>query len=158
MADPNADVRERIVTAIQDYLELIRPEGRRGDTTLAHLAQALDQLVSTYYAAPDVSPDTVDSCAPCIDQRPYEESAAAAFPDLGWYAVAEPEGDMDQKVGLTIATSDLAEIAADLINVLWLFENASENDAIFDFRLGYQTHWGRHAHELRVYLHTMGAW
>lgn len=40
------------------------------------------------------------------------------------------------------------------MEVLWLFENADENDAIWDFRFGYQTHWGRHLHEMRVYLHS----
>jgi hypothetical protein len=59
---------------------------------------------------------------------------------------------------MSIAASDLAEIASDLSEVLWLFENASHNDAVWDFRFGYQSHWGRHLHEVRTYLHDLAAW
>ena len=66
----------------------------------------------------------------------------AAFPDLGWYALVDPEDGPEQEIGLSIAVGDLAEIPSDLLGVLWLFENASHNDAVWDFRFGYQTHWG----------------
>lgn len=59
---------------------------------------------------------------------------------------------------MSTAVGDLVEIAADLMEVLWLFDNASENDAIWQFRWGYRHHWGRHLHELRVYLHALAAW
>ena len=152
------NARDAISTAIGGFLSLIQPDQQAGKPTLAQLALALDQLVGTYYSTPDVGPDASDSAGPRTDEKLFEEGAAAAFPELGWYAIVDPEGDTCQQIGLGIASSDLAEIALDLNEVLWLFENASENDAIWQYRWGYQNHWGRHVHELRLYLHIMGAW
>lgn len=157
MTEPQ-NFREQIESAIRAYISTIRPGPKGEDARLSDLALVLDRLIAVYYLTPDVGPDAIDSEGPRTGEKLYAESAAAAFPELGWYALVDPEGDVDQQVGLSIANGDLAEIAVDLDEVLWLFEHASENDAIWQFRWGYQHHWGRHAHELRLYLHTRGAW
>lgn len=149
-------VRDDITGAIRCYLDVLA--GNDG-STLYDLAKALDQLVTTYHRVPNVEPDTTEaSAAPRPDERSLVEAATAAFPDLGWYALVDPEGDETQKIGMSIAVGDLAEIASDLLRVLWLFENASYNDAVWEFRFGYQGHWGRHLHEVRTYLHGLAAW
>lgn len=149
-------VRDNITTAVHRYLNVL--QGKQA-ATLYDLAKALDGLVATYHQVPDVEPDTSEgSAAPRIDERPIIDAATAAFPDLDWYALVDPEDGPDQEVGMSIAVGDLSEIAADLIEVLWLFENASHNDAVWEFRFGYQSHWGRHLHEIRTYLHGLAAW
>jgi hypothetical protein len=158
MTGPRSGAREHITSAIQHYLSLLQNRESDGVDRLAELARALDQLVMTYHATEDVGLDTEDHFGPRSDEQSYAEGAAAAFAELGWYALVEPDGDQDQEVGLSIATGDLAEIAVDLDEVLWLFDNASENDAIWQFRWGYQFHWGKHLHEIRVYLHSLAAW
>lgn len=148
-------MRDNITGAIQHYLDVI---AGRGGVTLHDLAKSLDGLVTAYHESPDVEPDTSDSSAPRVQENPIIEAAAATFPDLDWYALVEPDGGPDQEVGLSIAVGDLAEIAADLHEVLWLFENATQDDAVWQFRWGYQFHWGKHLHELRAYLHSLAAW
>ena len=157
MAEHHSDARERISSAIQHYLSMLESEENGGVDRLAGLARALDQLVMVYHGTEDVGPDT-ESVGPRGGERSYAEAAAATFPELGWYALVEPDRGTEQQVGLSVATGDLAEIAIDLEEVLWLFENASENDAVWQFRWGYQNHWGRHLHEIRVYLHSLAAW
>jgi hypothetical protein len=155
--DEAAQVARHIIsTAIHHYLNVL--QGRDG-ATLYDLAQALDGLVESYHQVPDVEPDTVEGlAAPRADEGPIFEAAQAAFPDLDWYALATPKNGPEQEVGMSMAVADLTEIAADLIEVLWLFENASHNDASWQFRFGYQSHWGWHLHEVRTYLHTLAAW
>lgn len=156
MTDTHRLVRDDISTAIRRYLDVL--EGTDG-ATLYDLAKALDGLVATYHRVPDVEPDTTEaSAAPRTDERRIIDAAMAAFPDVGWYALVDPQDGQDQQIGMSIAVSDLAEIASDLMEVLWLFENASHNDAVWEFRFGYQNHWGRHLHELRSYLHGLAAW
>jgi hypothetical protein len=156
MTTTEAEVRINISAAIRSYLDAL--EGK-GGATLSDLAKALDRLVTTYYETPDVEPDTTDaSAAPRVEESPISSAAAAAYPELDWYALVEPERGQDQQVGMSIAVGDLAEIAADLHEILWLFENASHNDAVWQFRWGYQFHWGRHLHEVRPYLHALAAW
>ena len=153
------DVRERIEAAIKAFLALLERKPDDALEGLGALARAMDELVSCYHSTPDVEPDTLDGPqAPRIDEAALSEKASAAFPDLDWYAIADPLDGLEQEVGMSIATADLAEIAGDLSEVLWLFENATENDAIWEFRFGYQAHWGRHLHELRPYLHSLSAW
>jgi hypothetical protein len=156
MRDSRRKVRDEISVSIRHYLDVL--EGAN-DCTLYDLAKALDELVATYHRVADVEPDTTEaSAAPRPDEKRIVDAATAKFPDLGWYALVDPEGAPDQQVGMSIAASDLAEIASDLMGVLWLFENGSHNDAVWDFRFGYQSHWGRHLHELRTYLHSLAAW
>lgn len=158
MTKAYVDARERITAAINGFLSVLQREPGESLEALGELARAMDQLVMCYHATPDVEPDTEGSEAPRVDEAPLIESASAAFPDLDWYALVEPDDGPDQQVGMSIAVGDLVEIAADLMEVLWLFDNASENDAIWQFRWGYRHHWGKHLHEVRVYLHALAAW
>ena len=157
MTDEQAAVRERIGTAIRDYLALLEPRDGVGNPSLYDLAKALDALVQVYHHTADVETDT-DDLGPRVEERSLLDKAAAAFPDLGLYALVEPDGGPDQLCGMSIATGDLAEIAVDLIEVLELFDLDRPNDAIWSFCWGYRFHWGRHLHELRVYLHALAAW
>ncbi len=158
MADTHPDARARITSAINEYLVVLQRKPVDNLRALGQLARAMDRLVMCYHDTLDVGPDTTDSEAPQVDEAQLIEVATAAFPDLGWYALVDPEDGPDQQVGMSIAVGDLVEVAADLMEVLWLFDNASENDAIWQFRWGYQNHWGRHLLELRVYLHALAAW
>lgn len=157
MTDEVSAVRERIIAAIKDYLSLLEPRGADQRPSSYDLAKALDALVQVYHQTPDVETDT-DDLGPRVEERPLLDKAAAAFPDLGYYALVEPEGGPDQHCGMSDAIGDLAEIAVDLIEVLELFDLDRPNDAIWSFRWGYQFHWGRHLHELRTYLHALSAW
>lgn len=149
-------IRARILAAIRRYLDVL---GGTGEPTLSDLAKALDSLVAVYHETSDVEPDTVDGPEPPkADENKVGAAAAAAFPELGWYALVDPERGLDQEIGLSIAIGDLTEIASDLLAVVWLFENASHNDALWDFRFGYKSHWGRHLHEVRSYIHALGEW
>ncbi|MFO6446438.1 DUF5063 domain-containing protein [Erythrobacter sp. NE805] len=149
--------RERIEAAIHRYLSLFEPENTA--STLRDVAMALDDLVRVYFNTPAVEPDTTDGfAAPRFDEAAFGRSAARFFErdDVIW--LIDPEGGPDQEAMCTFATSELAEIAADLAKVLWAFENCSEADAIWEFRFGYQAHWGDHLHRLRHYLHGLAAW
>ena len=158
MADTHFNARERITSAISEYLLVLQRKPVDSLKELGELARTMDRLVMCYHETPDVEPDTTGSEGPREDEASLIEVATAAFPDLGWYALVDPADGPDQQVGMSIAVGDLAEIAADLKEVLWLFDNASANDAVWQFRWGYQHHWGRHLHELRVYLHALAAW
>ena len=149
-------VRDKATKAINRYLDVL--QGKDG-ATLYELAKALDGLVAIYHQIPDVEPDTSEGPeAPRIEDRSLIDAEAAAFPDLQLFALVDPEMGPDQEVIMSMAMGNLAEIAADLTEVLWFFENASHNDAVWEFRFGYQTHWGRHLHEVRTYLHALAAW
>jgi hypothetical protein len=51
------------------------------------------------------------------------------------------------------AIDDLADLTLDMREVVWLAEHVGLDDAHWSFRLHY-FHWGRHARELALYLHS----
>lgn len=123
------------------------------------VAIALDELVAVYFGTSDVEPTTDrPTAAPSIDERDFASNAARFFDkeDVIW--LIDPEAGPDQEAMCAFATSELAEIANDLSQVLWEFENGTPGDAIWEFRFGYQAHWGDHLHRVRAYLHRQCAW
>lgn len=151
MTDPSAT---SMVTAINAYLRLLRERPDDESVRLAQLCEALDRLVIEYHLAPNVEPDTED-LAPSIPYEPLLARASASFPELGLYAHADPMEGLKQELGQGDAIDDLTDIARDLSGVLWQIEHGTINDAIWEFRFGYQTHWGIHLHQLRLYLHSI---
>lgn len=146
---------ESMVAAILEYLELLKDEPDNESVRLNRLAEALDRLVIEYHRAPDVEPDVMDVASPTVSYEPLAKRAAASFPELGLYGDVEPQDGLDQEISLGDAIDDLADIARDLTDVLWHLDNVGVNDAIWMFRFGYQTHWGRHLHDIRRYLHSV---
>ena len=51
------------------------------------------------------------------------------------------------------AIDDICDIVGDLQEVLWCFENTSENDALWHYEINFRSHWGRHLRDLQLYLH-----
>ncbi|WP_299295408.1 DUF5063 domain-containing protein [uncultured Erythrobacter sp.] len=119
----------------------------------------MDGLVQVYFETPDVEPLSENPTeAPGIDEAAFSRNAARFFEgdDVIW--LVDSKGGHDQDPVCTFATSELAEIANDLTKVLWEFKNGAEADAIWEFRFGYQSHWGDHLHRVRHYLHGLAAW
>jgi len=160
MSDASLDRTSPIVVSVNDYLSLINTPPQETQTRLRKLAEALDTLVWTYNGTSDVDADDNGLDAPKVDYRSIYESVGAAFPELGYYAQVDPIEGLEQSIGLADAIDDLADIAKDLKEVLWHVEHNTASNAIWEFRFGYQTHWGTHLHRLRGYLHTstIAAW
>ncbi len=121
--------------------------------TLEELVRALDALAMAYHAVdPDAFFDT--DVMPPDRRHGLRETIAARFPSFGYYAVANPLLVIDEKPGVGDAIDDLEDIAADLEGVVWRWENTDPEDAAWSYRFDYETHWGKHLHELRAYLHA----
>jgi Domain of unknown function (DUF5063) len=118
------------------------------------LAQALDELAMAYHETPDCEPADDDGDPPKSDYNERCRALAERFSDLGNYAVADPVEPLNDKPLVGDAIDDLADIVADLEEVVWRFENLGANDAHWYFKMLYQIHWGRHLRELSLYLHA----
>ncbi|MEP3226591.1 MAG: DUF5063 domain-containing protein [Parasphingorhabdus sp.] len=144
-----------IEASINGFLSLLSGTSKDSDGRLAKLAMALDSLVWAYNHSSDVEPDTDDVDNPQSDYDLLAKRASEVFPELGYYCDVDPDESIEQKIGVGDAIDDIADIARDLSEVLWLKQNVSENEAVWMFRFGYESHWGRHLHDLRRYLHVV---
>jgi hypothetical protein len=50
---------------------------------------------------------------------------------------------------------DILDIARDLTEIIWRYENTSKDDVLWHFEFLFRAHWGRHLRSLQVYLHDL---
>ena len=154
----STDQAEIIEGACNGYLDLLRLAPAEPHERQTRLAEAMDRLCAAYNQTDDVEPDTEEVDSPRADPKQFCDQASASFPELGFYRDVDPLEDFDQAVGQGWGLDDLADIAVDLTEVLWLLAQHRISDAIWQFRWGYQNHWGHHLHDLRRYLHKLLYW
>jgi hypothetical protein len=150
-----AAIIESASRAYLAYLQAAPTEVRERQTGLAAV---LDDLCVAYNKTRDVEPETMELDSPRADLKRIGERTAPSFPELGFYAEVDPLQGQDQQVGQGWALDDLMDIATDLAEVLWFLDQRRIDDAIWQFRWGYQNHWGDHLHGLRRFLHKSLYW
>lgn len=122
-----------------------------------NIGELMDLLISLYSIGlqlPFVEPDTIE--------RGYSEQSDAHVDDLqdfkidfpSTYAlVYEPYGDNKTVVG--DLHDDFLDIVQGLSAGIKEYENGCINNAIFDWKLGLDTHWGKHLVDALVALHYL---
>jgi Domain of unknown function (DUF5063) len=143
-----------IRSAIEVYLSLIDGQAKTDLIDLKRLAVALDRLVLEYNISEGLEPSDSEADPPADLSNDLYKRAGASFPELGPYPYADPTDDPGAESYVADAIDDLADIARDLLDVLWYFDQGRFEDGIWQFRFGYQYHWGMHLHRLRVLLHS----
>lgn len=118
------------------------------------LARALDELAMTYHEAPEGDPVNDVTMSRSNDYQERYAKLRKRFPEYGYYAVSDPTGPIDEDRMVGDAIDDLADIAGDLEEIVWRFENYGADDAHWHFRFHFEVHWGRHLRELSQYLHA----
>jgi hypothetical protein len=139
------------IAAARSFLKLLHdgatPSSRE-------LLRALDELAMAYHQAPEGDPADDDATPPRTDYQERHASLGKRFPDYGYYAVSDPTEPVEKKGLVGDAIDDLADISADLEQVIWRFENLGPDDAHWHFRFLFEIHWGMHLRELSLYLHA----
>ena len=118
------------------------------------IARVLDELALAYHAAPPGDPSEEDVDPPKVDYQKRYRALERRFPQLGYYGIAEPTEIPPEEPLIGDAIDDLADIAADLEQVLWRSEHVGLDDAHWYFRMLFEIHWGRHLRQLALYLHA----
>ena len=146
--------REDILKTILEYLDLIANGKGGAAENLQALDLALDKLALAYHFARYETGGVVYPDAPREEYERMRSLTVEQFPDFGYYnkpssvigEVAEAE------VFVGDAVDDVADMAVDLLEVAWRWQNTSVDDALWHFRLGYESHWGEHLRYLQLYI------
>ena len=142
-----------MIDAIRAYFAVIDTPPQDVTARLRALGAALDRLAVAYSETANAR--FVDGDDP-PDRQAYEamrERVSRAFPKFGYYAVVAPTPDPEAEIGMGDAVDDLADIAADLEPIVWLWDQGRHDEAAWHFQLSYRQHWGTHLHDLRRYVH-----
>ncbi len=150
---------DQIKTAIAEFISLIESDGISPENRLLRLRRSVDQLALLQH---DVSYAFDDRDYPDTPQKDYQalrEIVSSRFPELGYYnvpaSVTQHIAEADMHVGDAI--DDIADIARDLYDVQWRWENTSADDALWYFTNNYFTHWEEHLRGLQLYLQRLAA-
>jgi hypothetical protein len=92
--------------------------------------------------------------SPEIPDGHFRKLVSKRFPNYGYYNCADivTEAINESPVVVGDAILDLEEIAGELHEVLWRWENNSADDALWYFDFSYNSHWGRHLRDLQLYV------
>jgi hypothetical protein len=150
-----------IKTAIENYLSITSSKGMDEETRTQRLTASLDELAMLSHK---VQYNFDDADYPDPPEKRYKETREKMgnlFPSLGYYNVALDISDKmgGSSISIGDAIDDLTDIAGDLQEIIWRYENTSKDDALFYFRNTFRTHWGMHLRKLQLYLHDLhGGW
>lgn len=147
--------------AVSHFLELV--VNGRGDEreNIAALIVALDMLAWMQHVveAPENlrSEEAGASGSQEAPEREYAKMRALVgqqFPSFGYYSTpanpVDQNGEAEMITGDAVA--DLANIACELYEVAWRFQNAGTNDALRAFSDGYARSWRSHLRTLQWYI------
>lgn len=149
-ADANALEAARRLLALLDTKDTVEGLERRLRMVLDDLARVYETTGEPSYAEEYPEPARADYAS-------MRARFAAVFPGLGPYQAVSDllTATVEPEVTAGDALDDLTDIAVDLQEVLDRAEKSTD-DAIWHFRFGYQSHWGRHLRWLQLVLYERG--
>ena len=139
---------QRFRVAAVKFIEVVdaAPKFETG-VFLANVGRSMAELYSTALSLPAVEPDTVDT-----DEVPFEKERWGALRrslqekigPLDAYWQVFDSSAKDEPVQWSLS-GDISEIYVDLKRSLELeVTDASRSDVLFDWRMDFRSHWGRH--------------
>lgn len=147
--------QEEIKSTIDNFFWVINCE-MPSDSRELELQKALDKLaLSIHHAAGYFDENSYPDPPP--KEYPFlRGQISPKFPDCGYYNGAHEisEKVAESSVSVGDAIDDICDIAGDLEEVLWRWENTSSDDALWHLRESFGWHWGKHLRDLQLYLYA----
>ena len=148
--------KEEIHKAIIDFLDLIEKGKGSVEANEQSLVLALDQLALAYHFSEQEFDEREYPEPPNKDYQQIRAIVTQRFPNYGYYNLPKEITNKISETGIMVgdAIDDITHIAQDIQEIRWRWDNTSNLDALWHFRLGYYSHWGNHLRELQFYLYA----
>jgi Domain of unknown function (DUF5063) len=144
----NVEVMQRFRDAATKFIEVVGSAPHfETEVFLAKVSHSMAELYSVALALPTVEPETTGT-----DEAPFQSdkldelrrSLEKKIGTLGMYWTIFDLTEKQEPVQGSLA-GDISEIYFDLKEGLNLEENGvAQSDVLFDWRLAFRSHWGRH--------------
>jgi hypothetical protein len=152
--------RDEIKQTIDDFLLLVEKGCGPTEENEAKLKLLLDKLAFAQHFSTCQFDEKDYADAPRKEYEDLRKLVTAQFPNYGYYNVAE---DVTTKIGEGKAIvgdaiddiADIADIARDLFEAKWCWENNSTEDGLWHFKNEFEIHWKNHLRELQIYLNNL---
>jgi hypothetical protein len=132
----------------RSYCEFVERDGSEGQDRAAFVAELEGHLLALYGAALDLTlADPAERDAPGVSHEEWGAVFGRVASRLGdadaYWLVLDPFAEDAPVLGSL--SDDVADIYGDLKSGLRLIEGHPSEDASWDWRFTFDTHWGRHA-------------
>jgi hypothetical protein len=146
--------RDDIHHAVLEFIQLMEIGRSSKEENLQALEFALDNLALVHNFVEYQYDDSEYPEAIRKDYKELRRLAEERFPDLGIYNSPD---SITQKINKSeicvgVAIDDVADIAGDMYEIAWYWNNTSPENALWHFHFGYDTHWGFHLRNLQLYV------
>lgn len=153
------DVASAIRQAIEEYVALVEAPDVAMQGRLDALPRALDRLALAAHEATFTFDETDYRDAPRPNRQSVRALVQKHFPQLGYYNLADPTTRRIGEASIIVGdgVDDVEDILCDLKEVLWRWDHASADDALWFLTQSYSSHWGLHLRSLQYYLHVLAS-
>jgi hypothetical protein len=150
---------DQIRTAIAEFISLIESDSISRENRLLRLRRSVDQLALLQHDVSYASDDREYPDTPRKDYQTLRELVSSRFPELGYYNVPSSTSQHIAEAEMHVgdAIDDITDIATDLYDAQWRWQNTSVDDALWYFTNSYFTHWEEHLRDLQLYLQRLAA-
>ena len=147
--------KDDINNVITDYLDLIEKGTDSIEANEQALILALDKLALAYHFSEHQFDEKHYPEPPSKDYQQLRTLVTQRFPNFGYYNLPEVVTSKISDPGVIVgdAIDDIIDIALDIEEIRWRWNNTSSFDALWHFRFRYW-HWGKHLRELQFYLYA----
>ena len=146
-------VNPNVKTVIYNFLSVVMEQEIEQDD-IGVLIALLDELVYIVRFTENHFDEIDYPDPPKTDYPAIGKVLEKRFPSLGWYNmvfhISGPEEEAE--LGMDLSHLNLMDIVASMQEIVWRFENTSDDDAFWHFHWGYMATWGRDLRFLQLYL------
>jgi uncharacterized protein DUF5063 len=144
----NVEVKQRFRAAATKFIEVVDSAPHfETEVFLANVSHSMAELYSVALALPTVEPETTGTDETAFQSDKWDELHRSLEKKIGTLSAYWTIFDFTEKqepVQGSLA-ADISEIYFDLKESLNLEENGvAQSDVLFDWRLAFRSHWGRH--------------
>lgn len=150
--------RNETKQTIDEFLSLVENGYGSPEENEKQLKFLLDKLAFAQHFAKFEFDDKDYPDAPRREHKELMSLAVKRFPVCkGDYSVAIDFTNVIKflekpEYGIQMAADDIADIARDLYEAKWRWENNSPEDGLWYFTFSYESHWAEHLREFQRYL------
>jgi hypothetical protein len=143
--------------AIDDFLNLIEKGKDSIEANEQALIPTLDKLALAYHSSAYEFDEQDYPEPPSKDYQKLRAIVTERFPNFGYYNLPQEVTTKISETEILVgdAIDDITDITRDMQEIRWRWNNTSDLDALWYFRLGYYSHWGNHLRELQFYLYAL---
>jgi Domain of unknown function (DUF5063) len=148
---------EEVQDIVFQFITLIEGNSQQEVIVICKLNLLLDQLACICSSIANYSDNESSLEAPRKDYKQLREQIESIFPSFGYYNLpASFTKDIAQtQLEVGDAIDDLTDIAIEIYEVAWLWENSSHQSALAQLARTYFLHWQGHLRSLQYYIYSL---